>query len=216
VSRPAPLRLVLASSSPRRRELLARLGLEFEVRPSDADERPLPGEAPAELVRRLALAKARAAARPGEAALGADTVVALDDEILGKPIDDAEARRMLRRLAARRHEVWSGVAVVVPADGGTAREAVEVVLSEVDFRPLSDAEIDAYVAGGEPRDKAGSYAVQGGASGFVAALVGERSNVVGLPLGAAARLLRGFGFSAPDAADVEPPAAGGERLSRRP
>ncbi|HEX9801397.1 MAG TPA: Maf family protein [Thermoanaerobaculia bacterium] len=221
MSSPAPPRLVLASSSPRRRELLARLGVEFEARATDADERPLAGEAPADLVRRLALAKARAAARPGEAALGADTVVALGGEILGKPADDADARRMLRRLSGRAHEVWSGVAIVFGADAGAGRETVQVVRSDVRFRTLSDAEIADYVAGGEPRDKAGAYAVQGGAAGFVAALAGERSNVVGLPLAATARLLADFGFTVRAegrALDVEPPSSAGNKtaLSRRP
>lgn len=202
----APPRLVLASGSPRRRELLARLGVEFEVRPTETDEQPLPGEEPAALARRLALAKARAAARPGEAALGADTDVALDGEIFGKPRDAAEARAMLRRLSGRTHQVWSGVAVVVPAtDGAPAREAVEVVRSDVRFRDLSDDEIAAYAASGEPLDRAGAYAIQGGAAPFVAELAGELDNVVGLPLAATARLLARFDLL---------PATGG--VSRRP
>lgn len=199
----APPRLVLASGSPRRRELLARLGVEFEVRPTETDEQPLPGEAPAALARRLALAKARAAARPGEIALGADTDVALDGEIFGKPRDAAEARRMLRRLAGRAHQVWSGVALV--EGGAEGREAVEVVRSDVRFRELSDDEIAAYAASGEPLDRAGAYAIQGGAAPFVAELAGELDNVVGLPLAATARLLARFGLL---------PAARG--VSRRP
>jgi septum formation protein len=200
---------------------LARLGVDFEVRPPECDERPLAGEAPAELVRRLALAKAHAAVRPGEAALGADTVVALGGEILGKPSDDADARRMLRRLADRIHQVWSGVALVAAADDGARREAVEVACTDVRFRALTDAEIAAYVAGGEPHDKAGAYAVQGSAARFVAALDGERSNVVGLPLAATTRLLKALGFEvrADRAADDDGPSAaadGEPALSRRP
>jgi septum formation protein len=177
-------RLVLASASPRRRELLARLGLEFEVRPADADETPLAGETPEAMVLRLALAKARAAARPGEAALGADTVVAVDGVLLGKPADDADARRMLAALSGRAHEVWTGVAVVeVPSGaGGRRRERARACRTEVVFRSLSAAEIDAYVASGEPRDKAGAYAIQGGAAAFVARVEGDFTNVVGLPL----------------------------------
>jgi septum formation protein len=209
VSAPPPL--VLASGSPRRRELLARLGVEFEIRPSDTDEQPLPGEAPDALARRLALAKARAAARPGEVALGADTDVALDGEIFGKPRDEAEARRMLRRLAGRTHQVWSGVALVeIGPDGLPRREAVEVVRSDVRFRDLTDDEIAAYAATGEPLDRAGAYAIQGGAAPFVAELAGDLSNVVGLPLAATRALLARFGF-APPALDGD-----GASFSRRP
>lgn len=207
----APLPLVLASGSPRRHELLARLGVEFEVRPTDTDEQPLPGEAPDALARRLALAKARAAARPGAVALGADTDVALDGEIFGKPRDEAEARQMLRRLAGRTHQVWSGVALVeVGPDGLPRREAVEVVRSDVRFRDLTDGEIAAYAATGEPLDRAGAYAIQGGAAPFVAELAGDLSNVVGLPLAATRALLERFGF-APRALDGDDAS-----FSRRP
>jgi septum formation protein len=202
----ASTRLVLASGSPRRRELLARLGVAFEIRPTDTDEQPLPGEAPEALARRLALAKARAAARPGEIALGADTDVALDGEIFGKPRDEAEARRMLRRLSGRVHQVWSGVALVeVDAGGARRREAVEVARSDVRFRELTDGEIAAYAASGEPLDRAGAYAIQGGAAPFVAELAGELDTVVGLPLAVTARLLARFGLLAAD-----------EEVSRRP
>jgi septum formation protein len=176
---------VLASASPRRRELLSRLGLEFEVRAVDTDETPRPGETPEALVLRLALAKARAAARPGELALGADTVVAADGALLGKPADDEDARRMLAALSGRSHEVWTGVALVeVPAAAGTGRlrERARACRTEVVFRALSESEIDAYVASGEPRDKAGAYAIQGGAANFVARVDGDYTNVVGLPL----------------------------------
>ena len=179
-----PPRLVLASGSPRRRELLGRLGLDFEVRPTDTDERVLPGEAPRELVLRLARAKARAACRPGERALGADTEVALDGRTLGKPADAREAVAMLERLSGRRHEVWTGVALVARGgDGdGLVAERAEACRTEVAFRTLSAEEIAAYVASGEPFDRAGGYAIQGGAAKFVAAVDGDYENVVGLPL----------------------------------
>lgn len=212
--------LVLASGSPRRRELLAELGLEFLVRPVPADETPVHGETPEQLVRRLALAKARAAVRTDEVALGADTVVALDDEILGKPADDDEARRMLGRLSGREHDVWTGVAVVAD-ERGTRSESSAVERSRVRFRHLERAEIDAYVASGEPHDKAGAYAVQGGASAFVDQLRGSWSNVVGLPWMATARLLGralGDGRLEEIARRAERRAGEnrGEALSRRP
>lgn len=184
-----PLRIVLASASPRRRELLSELAIDFIVRPVSADETPITGETPDQLVRRLALAKARAAARIGEIAIGADTVVALDGEILGKPRDDAEARRMLERLAGREHDVWTGVAVVAAPAGESRREATSVERSGVRFRSLAADEIATYVATGEPSDKAGAYAVQGGAAAFVTELRGSWSNVVGLPWVASARLI---------------------------
>lgn len=186
---PTPPRLVLASASPRRRELLARLGVDFEVRPVDADETPLPGEAPEPLVRRLALAKARAAARPGELALGADTVVAIENQLLGKPADEADARRMLRALSGRTHDVWTGVALFAPGKEGGTRELAHVERTRVTFRELSEAEIVDYVASGEPLDKAGAYAIQGGAAPFVERVDGDYDNVVGLPLATVRQLL---------------------------
>jgi len=183
-------RLVLASGSPRRRALLARLGHEFEVRTSGADERVLPGESPEQHVRRLAAAKASAAVGADELALGADTIVVVDGEILGKPADDAEARSMLARLSGRPHEVWTGVAIAArDGAGDTARVEARSCRTEVRFRALTAAEIDAYVATGEPADKAGAYAIQGGAAGFVDAVEGDYENVVGLPLGVVRDLL---------------------------
>lgn len=184
--------VVLASSSPRRRRLLRDLGVPFSVRVPDVDERPLPGEPPRAHVRRLALEKARAVAReltPGCGArwvLGADTVVVLDGEILGKPRDARHAVRMLRRLSGRTHEVLTGVALV-PVAGGRARAGV--VLSRVAMRPYGEAAIRRYVAGGEPLDKAGSYAVQGRGRALVARVAGSLTNVVGLPLERLARML---------------------------
>lgn len=193
--RPA-LRLVLASASPRRRRLLAELGLPFETRATATDETPVAGESPRDLVVRLALAKARAAVLPGELALGADTEVAVDGRVLGKPADADDARRMLRLLSGRTHEVWSGVALArAAADGQPAREWTGSRSSRVTFRKLDDVEIDGYVASGDPFDKAGAYAIQGGASGFVAALDGDVDNVVGLPLALVRDLLAAAGVT---------------------
>lgn len=180
--------LVLASASPRRAALLAEAGLAFEVLPVDLDESVRPGETPETHVRRLAEAKARAglARRPSARVLGADTVVVLDGGMLGKPRDDTEARTMLRALAGRAHEVLTGVALV-----SAAGAACEVARTRVWFRPLSQAEIDAYVRSGEPADKAGAYGIQGGAARFVERLEGSYTNVVGLPMEIVRRLLAG-------------------------
>jgi septum formation protein len=199
----APRRLVLGSASPRRRELLERLGLAVDVRPAQVDETPRPGESPEGLVERLAVAKARAVARPGELALGADTVVVLDREILGKPAGATEAAGMLRRLSGRDHQVLTGVAIV-GADG----EVWSVVESStVRFATLSEREISWYLHSGEPFDKAGGYAVQGLAALFVEGVEGNFSNVVGLPLPATYRLLRQAGFDILEAG--QKPRAGG-------
>lgn len=182
--------LVLASGSPRRRDLLAALGLDFVVRPADLDETPRPLEAPADYVARLAREKARADARAHELVLAADTTVVLDGEVLGKPGDDAEARGMLSRLAGRAHTVLSGVALY---DSAADREAVFVDETEVEIAPLSPAEIAWYVATGEPMDKAGSYAAQGLGSLFVTRVAGNFYNVVGLPVPALYRLCAELG-----------------------
>ena len=190
--------IVLASSSPRRRRLLLELGVRFSVRVPDVDEQPLPGELPGPHVRRLALAKARAVARelePGRGAqwvVGADTVVVLDGRILGKPRDAGDAEDMLARLSGRTHEVLTGVALV-PAEGGRASTAV--VRSRVEMKPFGDAVIRRYVAGGEPLDKAGAYAVQGHGRHLVARVSGSLTNVVGLPLERLRRLLTRAGVS---------------------
>jgi septum formation protein len=174
--------LVLASGSPRRRELLAQLGLAFAVVVPDVDETPRSGERPVELVRRLALAKV--AAVDGDPVLAADTTVEVDGEILGKPVDADDARRMLRRLSGRAHKVHTGVAV--RAD---ERVGAEVVTTIVTFVPLQPVVIEWYVGTGEPLDKAGAYAIQGAGGVFVEAVRGSVSNVVGLPLTTVARLL---------------------------
>ncbi|HEX3902423.1 MAG TPA: Maf family protein [Polyangia bacterium] len=174
--------LILASASPRRRELLERLGLVLEVVPADVDETPLPDEKPADYARRVAAAKCDAVADGlpadrGLAVLGADTTVIIEETILGKPADDAEARAMLLRLAGRRHEVVTAYTLRFGA-----RRLDRAVTTLVAMRALQPAEIDAYVASGEGRDKAGAYAVQGIAAAFVTELRGSLTNVVGLPL----------------------------------
>lgn len=182
----------LASASPRRRELLGQLGLRCEVLTVAVDETRHAREGAADLVCRLALAKVRAAMSttlPTPApVLGADTVVALGDEIMGKPADEADARRILGRLSGRTHSVWTAVAI---ADGG--RDRVELCRSEVSFRTILPAEIAAYWQTGEPADKAGAYGIQGLGAIFVAGLTGSYSGVMGLPLFETARLLESFG-----------------------
>lgn len=179
--------LVLASASPRRRELLEAAGWGVEVRPADLDESRLPGEPAAGYVLRLACAKARAIAPQAGSAcvLGADTTVALGDELLAKPADEAEARAMLARLSGRAHEVLTGVCLI---DRGVEAAAVET--TRVEFAPLSAEEIDAYVASGEPEGKAGAYAIQGRAACFIPRIEGSYSNVVGLPLALVYQLWR--------------------------
>lgn len=184
------MRIVLASASPRRRELLAAAGVACEVDPADVDESPEPGESPAACVERVARAKAEAVAprHPGAAIIAADTAVIVDGEMLGKPEDTFDAARMLRRLGGRPHEVWTGVAVA--ADGQTA---YDLVRTTVWMNTLSQAEIEWYVASGEPMDKAGAYAIQGLASRFIPRIEGSWSNVVGLPVATVLQLLRALG-----------------------
>ncbi|MDX1443992.1 MAG: Maf family protein [Gammaproteobacteria bacterium] len=180
---------VLASASPRRLDLLRQVGLEPEVRPVDIDETPLPGEAARDYVERLALAKARAAAK-GEArpVLGSDTSVVVDGEILGKPVDESDAAAMLERLSGRAHIVMTAVAVV-----HGDKENHVTVATEVEFAPLSDDEIKAYWKTGEPIDKAGAYGIQGHAAAFIVRVNGSYSGVVGLPLHETTQLLRESG-----------------------
>ena len=194
--------LVLASASPRRRELLAQAGFTFTVHPAHIPEDPLEGEDPIAYVTRLAREKAQVVFRslstednakqesdsePSElVVLGADTTVTLDDEILGKPEDAADAARMLRRLSGRTHRVITGVAVVSAQRVEVAAEA-----TAVRFLTLSDQEIDAYVATGEPMDKAGAYAIQGLAARWIPRIEGCYFNVVGLPLALVAAMLDG-------------------------
>lgn len=171
--------LVLASASPRRADLLTAAGIPFIVRPSDVDETMRPGEDPEDYVTRVATAKAAASGPPppDTVILAADTTVFCDLTILGKPKDDADAVRMLRLLSGTMHVV--ATAVVLAHAGG---RTTDVVMSRVSFHPLSAEEIAWYVASGEPRDRAGAYAIQGLASRFVARVEGSYSNVVGLPV----------------------------------
>lgn len=187
-----PPRLVLASQSPRRRELLGQLGLALEVRPAHADESVAPGEPPRDYVLRVARDKARAV--PGELVLAADTAVVLGGEVLGKPEGEEDARRMLRALSGTDHEVLTAVVVRRTAP---ALELDAVVATRVRFAPLSAREIDWYVGTGEPLDKAGAYAIQGAGGAFVLAVEGSVSNVVGLPLAETAALLRRAGLALP-------------------
>lgn len=186
--------LILASASPRRRELLAQIGLACEVRPADIDETPRPDEAPAEYVMRLATEKARsvAAAWPGRPVLAADTTVVVDDAILGKPADRAEGREMLAQLSGRRHQVMTAICLVSDAGSET-----ELVITEVSFMPLDDALCEAYLDTPEPWDKAGGYGIQGLAAVFVSAIEGSYSNVVGLPLHETWQMLRRAGVPTP-------------------
>ena len=173
--------LVLGSASPRRAALLRQVGLDFSVCPSDVPEVAAAGETATDLARRLAREKGTAVARSRTDAwvLSADTIVVVDGAVLGKPADAAEAGQMLRRLSDRAHEVFTAVALTAPG-GAPAGEVL--VRSRVEFRPLSAAEIDAYVATDEPFDKAGAYAIQGGAAHFVRRVDGSYTNVVGLPI----------------------------------
>ena len=200
----APVRrLVLASGSPRRRQLLEQLGLTVVVRPAEIDETPLDGEAPPATVERLARDKARHAIDHDEIVLAADTIVVLDGEMLGKPADQSDARSMLTRLSGRSHEVLTGVAVAITSDGSVDCIS-SVSRTVVTFTELSADDIDWYVATGEPDDKAGAYAVQGIGALFVEHLDGNYSNVVGLPLPETRRLLAAQGWTQPSAWTLPP------------
>ena len=185
--------IILASKSPRRRELLERLGLDFTVLTEDIDETMDP-DAPLEReIARVSEAKARAvqgSVGPEDLIISADTVVCADGKRLGKPADEADAKRMLRLLSGREHTVVSGLCVLrgERCETGTVSTAIH-------FRPLSEREIDAYVASGEPMDKAGAYGIQGLAAIFVDRLDGDYYNVMGLPLCALAEMLKGFGVN---------------------
>lgn len=184
-------RFYLASASPRRRELLTQIGVPFELAPVDIDETPLANEGARAYVERLAQAKAAAALarinHPDAVVLGSDTSVIIDDEILTKPADAADAKRMLQRLSGNRHQVFTAVAVL-----SQNRQQQVCVATDVDFRALSDAEIERYIATGEPMDKAGSYGIQGKGAILVEKISGSYSNVVGLPLTETAALLTNF------------------------
>ena len=184
------MKFVLASGSPRRREILYLLGLEHEVRPPGVDERLRPGEAPGVQARRLAVEKASSAAADGDdLILAADTLVVLGEEILGKPIDEADAVRMLVKLQGRKHEVHTGLALRL----GDQIES-DVAVTRVWFRSLDASECEEYVASGEPLDKAGAYGIQGLGAVLVQRIEGEYFNVMGLPVQLLLSLLARFGL----------------------
>jgi septum formation protein len=169
--------LVLASSSPRRAELLRAAGINFTVRAADVDETIKPDELPRDYVLRLSREKARAVARGDELTLGADTTVVINGQIAGKPVDAEDAKRMLRALSGRWHEVLTGVTLA-----RAGKTISDIASTRVKFAELSEAEINWYISTGEPMDKAGAYAIQGHASLFVERIEGSYSNVVGLPV----------------------------------
>lgn len=178
--------LILASKSPRRREILQAAGIPFDVRAADIPEVRRAGEPPVEYVRRLAREKASAVARaPEETILGADTIVLAGNEVLEKPVDQADAVRMLRRLSGREHQVITGICIIGPRGQSLDSES-----TAVRFIPLAEDEIESYVASGEPMDKAGAYAIQGLASKFIDRIEGDYYNVVGLPIARVYRHLR--------------------------
>jgi septum formation protein len=196
--------LILASASPRRQELLRDAGIEFVVEATDIPEIPRRGEAPQAYAERLACEKARAAFRkhPKDLVLGADTIVVVDGQILGKPGDATDAARMLRLLSGRSHQVTTGVCLTGPSAEQTVsgkrelRTFFEDLRSEttsVTFETLTDDDIASYIATGEPMDKAGAYAIQGIASRWIARIEGDYSNVVGLPVSLVCRMLREHG-----------------------
>ena len=188
--------MILASQSPRRIELMREAGFDFRVAPADIDESPREGETPFELVERLAVSKAACiadtVAEPGELVVAADTIVAIDGELLGKPADAADAHRMLRELSGRTHQVATGVCLIVAGDSARARHSF-VDVTDVTFYDLTDEGIDAYVASGEPLDKAGAYGIQGvGGRLLVRDIDGDFYNVVGLPIAKTVRAIRRY------------------------
>ena len=193
------LELVLASASPRRRKLLGEAGITFSVVPADIDESARPGESPRELVVRLAGEKAQAVAArlgtdPRRLVLGSDTLVVIGEDVLGKPRDSEHAIALLGRILGRRHTVFTGVALL---DAASGELRACCVASEVSMRAASDAEVRAYVASGEPLDKAGAYALQGEGRKFVERVIGSETNVIGLPMDETLALLRDAGFPVP-------------------
>lgn len=185
--------LILASASPRRSELLRNAGISFQVDPAHVPEQPRFGETPLDYAQRLAYEKARAVLERNshDVVLGADTVVVVDEQLLEKPADAEDARRMLRLLAGRAHQVITGVCLIAEGFERTEAETTQVV-----FHPMSDEEIDGYVSSGEPMDKAGAYGIQGLASRWVSRVNGCYFNVVGLPASRVYRMLREYeGFS---------------------
>jgi septum formation protein len=185
-------KLILASASPRRQQLLHELGISFEVHPANIVEERNSGEHPLAYATRLAQEKAMKVARqfPQHIVLGADTIVVVDSEVLGKPEDADDAARMLRMLSARTHQVITAVSLVTGGKDADTRTCA----SDVCFKQLDEREIQEYIAGGEPMDKAGAYAIQGEAARWILQLTGDYSNVVGLPLPVVTEMLRASGF----------------------
>ena len=192
--------LILASASPRRRELLQNAGLRFRVIPSQTAEEVRPGEAPPRLCPTDGQDKARAVARDHPAAwiLAADTIVEIDGQILGKPRDEADGRRMLGLLSGRQHRVMTAFVIL-----GAEHRVERLVTSTVRFKPLSEAQIGAYLASGEPADKAGAYAIQGQGRALVADMQGSYTNVVGLPTDEVLACLQALGVQTPPADPVD-------------
>jgi septum formation protein len=182
--------VILASSSPRRRELLTLIGLKHEVKPADVDETLLPGETPWGYAERLARAKASASAVPGSVSIGSDTIVVVDGDVLGKPKDEFDAAGMLRRLSGRGHTVMTAIAVEY--DGAVTSDVVQV---GVTFHALRDDEIADYIKTGEPMDKAGAYGIQGFGGTIVDGVDGDYFAVMGLPLNRMIRLLESSGLA---------------------
>ena len=187
-------RIILASASPRRAELLANLGVHVEATPSQADERPLVNEAPADYIMRVARAKGIEIAKNLETGLviGADTVVVLEGKLLGKPVDEEDAARMLKSLSGRWHAVMTGIALF---DVATKRELADYEKTLVRFAPLTDGEVNWYLGTGEYKDKAGAYGIQGKAGIFIEEVAGNYFNVVGLPIPLLYRLAGRLGYS---------------------
>jgi len=179
-------RLILASTSPRRRELLTQAGFTFDIVPADIDETQLPGEGPVDYVRRLAFEKAKAihATHPNDTILGADTTVVLQGEVLGKPANALEAERMLRMLAGKMHQVYTGIAVVTHS-----ATAQHVETTNVFFTPISEADLKRYLSTGDSLDKAGAYGIQGYAARWISRIEGDFFNEMGLPIAATVSLL---------------------------
>jgi septum formation protein len=184
--------LILASSSPRRQELLREAGFVFEVHPAHLAEERIPGESPLQYACRLAREKAEAVAKcfPGCYVLGADTIVVVDQEILEKPQDAHDAARMLRLLSGRGHQVLTAVSLVRPE----GKSDTHISTTHVYFREVAEEESRRYISSGEPMDKAGAYAIQGGAAQWIQRIEGEYSNVVGLPMPLVKEMLRASGF----------------------
>jgi septum formation protein len=189
--------IVLASGSPRRQELLKEAGISFVVRPANIDEIQHAGEGAVYFAERMAREKARAirASVPESIVLGADTIVVARNQVLGKPTDAADAFRMLRLLSNRQHFVITGVCLIGPDSQGNDYEDIRSEKTAVYFSQLTDDEIRDYVATGEPMDKAGAYAIQGGASRWISKIEGDYNNVVGLPVDLVLRILREHGLS---------------------